>query len=66
MAEERDISLIFLPLFALGYKQFHEILMLKCFFDVIIARIRGKSFSWTLIERKGLEEPKVRVAPNYF
>jgi cellulose synthase/poly-beta-1,6-N-acetylglucosamine synthase-like glycosyltransferase len=65
LAGERDISLIFLPLFAIGYKQFHEILMLKCFFDVIIARMRGKSFSWTFIERRGLEEPKLRAGPQF-
>jgi biofilm PGA synthesis N-glycosyltransferase PgaC len=65
LAGERDISLVFLPLFAIGYKQFHEILMLKCFFDVIIARARGKSFSWTFIERRGLEEPRLRAGPRF-
>lgn len=56
IAEEKDVSLAVIPLFAIGYKQFHEVLMLKCFLDVLHARLRGRSFGWTFIERKGIEE----------
>ncbi|MDW8034970.1 MAG: hypothetical protein RMI85_00760, partial [Candidatus Korarchaeum sp.] len=56
IAEERDLSLAVVPLFAIGYKQFHEVLMLKCFLDVLYAKLRGRSFEWTFIERKGIEE----------
>lgn len=60
IAGERELSLAVVPLFALGYKQFHEVLMLKCFLDVIYARLRGRSFGWTFVERRGLEE-RVRL-----
>lgn len=56
IAEEKDVSLAVIPLFAIGYKQFHEVLMLECFLDVLYAKLRGKSFGWTFIERKGIEE----------
>jgi hypothetical protein len=52
---------VVLPVFVLGYKQFHEILMLRCLFDVIFAKIRKKQFAWTFIERKGVEEDKAKA-----
>jgi poly-beta-1,6 N-acetyl-D-glucosamine synthase len=61
LAGEEDTSLVVLPVFVLGYKQFHEILMLRCLFDVIFAKIRKKQFAWTFIERKGVEEDKAKA-----
>ena len=61
---EEDKSLAIVPLFAFGYKQFHELLMLKCFFDVALRRKRKRSDEWTFIERKGLEERAVSPLLN--
>lgn len=58
IAEERDVSLAVVPLFAIGCRQFHEVLMLKCSLDVLYARSR--SFGWTFTEREGRED-KVTV-----
>ena len=56
LSGEEELSLIVLPLFALGYKQFHEAIMIKSFLDVVHARLRKKSFEWTFLERKGVED----------
>ncbi len=56
IAGEENVSLAAIPLFAVGYKQLHELIMLKSFIDVLYAKLRGRSFEWTFIERKGLKQ----------
>ena len=64
IAEEKDISLAFLPLFVVGYKYLHEIWMIKALLDVIFARLTRRKYEWTFIERTGIEGLR-KVSPRH-